>query len=521
MSENDLNKVIHMITKLEIPIEVCDIFERDSSFLDFSINKKDSVSATEVIFATYMKMAEHNPNPLYDVAIKFWLSLDELTDDQIEAISKEKNYVELADDILEKVDRANFLKGLTYESQVYRYITDNIIKPNLSPNFVPLLAFGKCSLNQIQLSLFEKTGYNSQIIDFIKPVVVLPGVDLKLNIMVTGTLRGKIVSLHSLLNDDSTSNVLTTHNRAAILFQCLHALFLLDKFKIMHYDLHMNNILVQKLDDPICLSYNIFGNQISFKTKYVPKFFDWDRGYVEVLGDNPVINEFISLQIRQKFIPKRDFYQFVCSLKNFPKFFNLLKQVLPNPDYDDWEYADGTPEDEGNTFKPLRISDRTRQKINDFVAQNENTQYIFSKDDGMYVELNKALMENIFSRDEINRFTSHDKYIYSDSFVFFYADDGEVYINSGWYCQGLFNPSDEILYPLETLFSNSDLFFNATMFLNLCDDPDSDHIYSFPPMSVKKSLAVRPHRTMARSRSPPRYRTLLPSSETRKTTRRR
>lgn len=489
MAETDLNKVIHMISNLEIPINVCQIFDPDSSFENVSIIKKESASDTEVIFATYMKMAEDDPKALFDVAIKCWLSYDEMTDDQIEFFEQTKKTTEfhnLVEHIENKLDYINFLKGLTYEANVYNYITETIIKPNLSPNFIPLLAFGKCSLSDIQMSLLEKLGYNNQIVDFVAPSIILPMVNLKLNIMVTGSVRGSVGSMHKLLEDDLSSNILSVNDRAAIIFQCLNALLILDYYKIMHYDLHMGNILVQKLSDPICLTFNIFGNQVSFSTTYIPKFFDWDRGFIESLGENPSLNTpfSISSHSMQRFMSKKDYYQFICSMSDYSQFWDLLKPILPTPNYTEWRYT--TKVDAGKVDeKHIPISNESRTKLNSFVGKKENEAYITQTGDGKYIEIDKPSMQNIFSADEIYSMMSMSRFTYSDLFYIRYGKGSagkknEVYVNSGWICQALFNPSDKLLYPLDMIFADANLFQNLTLNLNRCDDEINPvYVYSF------------------------------------------
>ena len=282
--ESNLNKVFELFSKLKVSPNVCHVFD-DDEFKDIKVKSKTSASDSEVLFATYVKASSKKTA---NVAMKVWLSFDELSSKEIDSFQKNKAKMsdkELRDSLSGTLSYLDFLRGLTYETKLYKFISENIIAHNLSPNFIPYLAFGSCDLKILNEKMQKTLGLNEQLTKFFKPLQVFP--KLKLNILITGTHRGNLMSLTDVLNEDDYDILfppLTDEDRMAIIFQCLYTLLLLEHFKINHNDLHLGNILVQKLSSPVCLQFKIGEKKVSFTTMYEPKFYDWDRGFHESLG---------------------------------------------------------------------------------------------------------------------------------------------------------------------------------------------------------------------------------------------
>jgi hypothetical protein len=77
-------------------------------------------------------------------------------------------------------------------------------------------------------------------------------------------------------------------NYRKVVVQIILTLAIMSLFKFSHNDLHPNNIRIENLDEPTDLQY-YFGNEIYLtipQVKYKVYFFDWDRAYVEEIGDN-------------------------------------------------------------------------------------------------------------------------------------------------------------------------------------------------------------------------------------------
>lgn len=476
--ESDLNKVFDLFSKLKVSPDVCEVFD-DQDFKDIKIKKKSSASDSEVLFATYVKASSKKDA---NVAMKVWLSLDELSTKEITQFRRNKDKMtdkELRDSLSGTLSYIDFLRGLTYETKLYKFISDQIISHNLSPNFIPYLAFGSCNLKTLKNKMDVLLGPNEQLTKFFKPLSVFP--NLKLNILVTGTHSGTMKSMLELLNEDANdtySPALTDEDRLAIIFQSMYTLLLLEYFKINHNDLHMGNILVQKLDAPVCLKFNIGKNSVAFSTMYEPKFYDWDRGFQETLGKNPALSEFFSIETHtvNSFAKNRDYYQFICSLKMYPKFFNLISPLLPHPEYNEWQYKG-----ESGTQKDMKLSSKSLQKLLKFLAENPTAIENKILGRGLYFVILKSELKNLFTASEISRLGSAQRLKFSEKvFLLLNEDKTSVSILPGWNCQPLYPPSDDLLYPLMTLFTDENLWQALTSGLKKCSKVSKQKTYTFP-----------------------------------------
>jgi hypothetical protein len=178
------------------------------------------------------------------------------------------------------------LSGLVYEGKVYKYIYENIIKPNYSPNFVSFVASACCS-NETCITITERVGSGYYFgLGGMYPVYTLGSI------------------FQDLLDID----------KMKILFQIFYSLELMQRFGIVHYDFHQQNILV--VDFVISLPFEFFveGEKFSFYSRYVPYLFDWDFSYCEPIGDNPKLYEYTYLNMFNKMSKKADLYTLLCVL---------------------------------------------------------------------------------------------------------------------------------------------------------------------------------------------------------------
>ena len=234
-------------------------------------------------------------------------------------------------------------KALKYEKCMYSFITSNIVKTHVSPNFIPLIASKSCLLREILPSLKFDSGANKTTHTkhtkhigisaekyelFNELATVVP--DIKLSFIITGTGldRTKFKSLSKMIY---TFEADSSHAFDAVFFQAVYSLAVMEYFGIVHNDLHFNNILIQEYNDPVCMNFVLPGSKtIQIRTRYVLKFFDWDRGYLSGLGDNPMLEDYRSLSVRQinSTRPKQDFYQFMCVLSEFPNIWSRITQFF-------------------------------------------------------------------------------------------------------------------------------------------------------------------------------------------------
>ena len=109
----------------------------------------------------------------------------------------------------------------------------------------------------------------------------------------------------------------------------MFALSVMEKLKIMHNDLHGNNILVMTLPTPVKMIFKNRDKTWLIETKYIPYIFDWDFSYSPDLGPNPkIIPEYIVLNMSNKFDDKFDLYVFLCYLSLNEYILKYNKQKL-------------------------------------------------------------------------------------------------------------------------------------------------------------------------------------------------
>jgi len=202
--------------------------------------------------------------------------------------------------------------GLKYEAQVYYEILNEIINKNYSPNFVSFVGYGCCSASSIENIVnpgnvnLKKFAQNGACITITEKVG-------------NGTYFGlpgmyPVSTLHEIISR------ITSTDKAQIMFQIIYALEVLQRYKIVHNDLHTNNILVVHFPDPIRMSFQVGERYFVINTKYVPYLFDWDLSYAESLGDNQkLVGNFEAMNIRNKFDQKTDLYTLFCTIKEFAK----------------------------------------------------------------------------------------------------------------------------------------------------------------------------------------------------------
>ena len=472
-TEETINKIVSYFAK---DTNVCKIFS-GGAFEDFIYKKKNSMSDSEVFFGTYDNRA--------DFAIKMWLNIDEqpnLTHAQIKSL--ERNDPGLFAYINKKMMFLDFLKGLSYEATVYKYITENIISTNLSPNFIPVLAFGKCELAELKDQILT---YSSapDLVTFFDPLKIYP--QLTTSILVTGTKKGSMVSLESALADDVINNKFTMEDVNSIVFQIIHALMLLEHFGIMHNDFHMGNLLLQTLSAPVCLLYNVFDTSTVIKTKYIVKLYDWDRGYVNVLGENPALNEGFSIKTHavQKFIKNRDLYQFICSMEDFPKFWSVVKKIIPSPEYNGWKFKISNDDDDEDVYNTIGLPKKSADVLKKILVRNPDD--VYSLGNWRAVNISKDDLRSIFIDPKMGdpemvlpEWFGAEKYNAHDTFYFITTPAcTKIKILPGWRCQALYNPSKTLLYDLDYLFKDEDLYRNLTEHINNMCDPTFQNTFTF------------------------------------------
>ena len=204
--------------------------------------------------------------------------------------------------------------GLEYELKVYKIIK-NILNYKISPNFVRLLAHGeKCSYEDLLNILLDKLPSLKDRRQYInslnrnlyyimlekddRPAIqsklslsMLNSVnfsDYKYNIILTKNMENNITFNQWLKSYKEEDNLTELWN---ILFQVASACYIMSLCKMVHNDLHTDNIFLHKLENETYFLYNINDTRTVIKTRYQVLIYDFDRAYAQNLGDNPLNEE--------------------------------------------------------------------------------------------------------------------------------------------------------------------------------------------------------------------------------------
>ena len=328
LSTNDLNHIIKAVDDDTSVFKRCALFDQgihESHLLlgkDTEYMIRESASLTELV-KTKIQITDTRQTP--NVFLKIWFGWNALSIS--EKTSKiDTYYKKHASDALRIFgDQERFLDdiiddssstSLDHEANIYDYITDFIITPNLSPNFIPLLTKFECRIKAITQSL-NKTADFIRKDTLLEKLVVLHKLfpTLSLKFIMTGSAPS-VQSAGDFFRSLPPRGIVVIDDSeyASIIFQFFHAHYIMSIFGIVHNDNHMGNVLIQTLATPVTLDIRIGDFHTRFTTRYIVKFFDWDRAYYTMGSRNPLASMYLNIRNVDKFTPGRDFSAFVCFL---------------------------------------------------------------------------------------------------------------------------------------------------------------------------------------------------------------
>lgn len=400
--------------------------------------------------------------------------------------------------ILSKTNNLLVYYALKYEKNVYEFITTHIIIPKISPNFIPLIASASCSLKNIFKTIpFSQNDKRLENMEYMSNL--FPTMNLEFILTGTDVNKDSLRSLHhSMIYFNNPEHFMP------VFFQIIYSLAVMDHFGITHNDLHPNNIFLQKLQNPIILSFNVDEHILQIQTKYIIKFFDWDKAYVEALGPNKSLDHDMSKKVHQfnKKRSKQDVYQLFCYLQNYKKIWNFIEnyfKIIPTRLEYNFNMKKGI--EENKDFKILsEIRIRNNDQIKKYLSENKNKYEIDSE--GMYwTELDISFLTHLKNghfilQEHSNRYpnkpyTEMDAifagllFLDENFYIVDYenGDTVKVFFATGWYCQSYFDLKDSVLPPAVSILKSKDF---KHYFLQKVDSKDGD-IYNFPTKSFCKN----------------------------------
>ena len=353
LSSTDLNHIIAAVDYNTSLFKKCELFnpgtvnEAQLIGLDTEYMKRTSASLTELVKTTlYIPADADRPVTMPNAFLKIWFAWNEVVlpvDEKIKII--DDVYAAMPAETFDIFgDKREFIRDITkdesstsldHESNIYKFITDNIIRLDASPNFIPLLTRVECSIEDVIKSLDANVQFTKNKKKLVTKLKLLHFLfpTLKLKFIMTGSAPNTKSAFDFFTGIKNRTNVLSESEYASIVFQFFHAHYIMSIFGIVHNDNHMGNVLIQTLSTPVTLDITIGTSHVQFTTNYIVKFFDWDRAYYTMGPENPITNSMLIYRNVKKFTPGRDFSAFICFLSdmNITGFDIILDRLIVGP----------------------------------------------------------------------------------------------------------------------------------------------------------------------------------------------
>ena len=216
----------------------------------------------------------------------------------------------------------NSFESLQYEAKMYKFIFENIIKPNYSPNFISYISYGCCTLDSLVSSYISNTDIEKSIKNLLGNIgrrdIEFNPEKNKICMLITEKAgNGSQFETKNSTDIDNLDNFwsdLDKKSKLQVMFQIIYSVACMNLFRINHNDFHTGNILVAEFEKPISLSFEVKGQIFAFETYYIPYLFDWDFSYSSLLGKNPKILKTSHMNIFHDFHPCKDLYTLFCLL---------------------------------------------------------------------------------------------------------------------------------------------------------------------------------------------------------------
>ena len=213
-------------------------------------------------------------------------------------------------------------KNLEYEQKIYKYLSDKANEDDYlnSAFIIPIQLIKDYKFPEIPKEINGVTRtIISQIIRKNKQI----------NIIITRTYSDMQSLFNTLEEINKTVNPISIDIMTSILFQVLYAIFYMHTvLKLVHNDLHLDNILVKKYETPQTIKYSYLDKEYTIKTFYRIYMYDFDRGSTSSLGEN----EFIKGELYRQngIINGITNYDVYCFLFNISDFIlsNQMKQYF-------------------------------------------------------------------------------------------------------------------------------------------------------------------------------------------------
>ena len=233
------------------------------------------------------------------------------------------------------IKKEDFL-ALDVEAQIYRNCIPILLTQ--SPNFIPYLGPVSCTNQQ----LIDMATTDNTLAQALNKYVQVCNTKFGNNNWTKDGLSGYLTM--NVENSMTLFEYLNTHpteNFDKIIAQVLLSLRIMGSMRLNHNDLHVGNILVQKLPKETILVYNYQDKIYHIKTDIKVYIFDWDFSWYPGITNpkiGPTQKRCIEQGLCNRFVKKIDLYTFLCDLlsrisrtqsSSLPRFQQFLKEAVP------------------------------------------------------------------------------------------------------------------------------------------------------------------------------------------------
>jgi hypothetical protein len=233
-------------------------------------------------------------------------------------------------------------QSLSYEIMVYRAVIRPLIDLQICPNFVNYLGSSMvCPADTLINILLQDPRFANKaaatrqlkvnLTHMLKRTHTRPAIDnfsstsnpelstskINLNKHMFSLLLTQVQTETSLYEWLIQSEV-SRSNLLKIVYQIATAVYAMTLSKTTHNDLHSNNVLIQTLSKPKTVTYRYLGRVVTFRTRFIPLIYDFDRASVQSLGDNITLET--DFGIPTTFSATSDMTQIICEIHSYLNF---------------------------------------------------------------------------------------------------------------------------------------------------------------------------------------------------------
>lgn len=342
-----------MICELTENTNICNI---DSCIVNVKGKISDSTSPSDIWILSF-KDTLYNGIKLETAMLKLFADIDSINE-----ADEEETYIKMFDT----------LSGLNYEMKVYKQVINPLLNHTICPNFVRCLATQEgCTYENILNFLKDNTTYGSGNIssgysndefhlddDEVKNILNYnikkcllnlcssrKSINTKLELSSSIEPPNESIKYNMILNENMDlpniskyeswfTNRLSEKDLWDTTFQIVAACYAMSLSKMVHNDLHLNNIFVKDLGEEVSSIYVINTNFYVISSRWKIFIYDFDRSYVERLDKNYFIDTDACISKSQcnNYIENKDVFKVLCHIVNKvkpeSKFLSFMKTLL-------------------------------------------------------------------------------------------------------------------------------------------------------------------------------------------------